>query len=363
MASLSPIPGPIAADEAWFVRSHSILDRATGVALIVGHDDLLDQMRAQRRGRGRRRRDRDVAGAAARRAERAQHARAGKLRRTGHDQRRAGAALVGDLRAARDQRDELFVVERGVAVASGGLDLVAGDAYIGEPQRPHVGRRRIEQQPDLHRAERDGQGRADGKCGAAAGRRVDPGRDVDREHRRRACVEGADRAGEGVRVRARAGAEQSVERDVRAVERGARGLVARWERASDDAASRGLGFGVRACLARIRGGHRIDDAFDLRIDPGERRERVSAVVAGSREGDGAARARRGGPEGVRDPRARVAHQDDLARARAGPRVDGAHLLRRQEAHRRSRITTADAVRRVCVIVRWMASTPKRFGST
>ena len=113
-----------------------ILDRATGVALVVGHDDLLDQMRAQRRGRGRRRRDRDVAGAAARRAERAQHARAGKLRRARHDQRRAGAALVGDLRAARDQRDELFVVERGVAVAAGGLDLVAGDADIGEPQRP-----------------------------------------------------------------------------------------------------------------------------------------------------------------------------------------------------------------------------------
>ena len=71
------------------------------------------------------RRDRHVTGARPRRAARAQHRRAGKLRRAGDDQRCAGAALLRSRSALGKQLEEFALVERFVCRRPEPVELAA----------------------------------------------------------------------------------------------------------------------------------------------------------------------------------------------------------------------------------------------
>ena len=99
------------------------------------------------------------------------------------------------------------------------------------------------------------------------------------------------------------------------------------------------------------GGLRHDRALVIRAQFGEGREGVAAVVSRTGERDDARTRRRHLAQVLGDADARIVHERILAGNRDRRRVDGAHLLGRQDVDHCSSTTTAAAVLAVCVIVR------------
>ena len=93
------------------------------------------------------------------------------------------------------------------------LGLFEPDVGNLDPARVQAPRR--DRQSDLFTVERDGRRRLDAEPGDLAGRRVDPGRDVDGDHRHAGAPDGLDRARcLCARLAVEAGAEDSVDDDV-----------------------------------------------------------------------------------------------------------------------------------------------------
>jgi hypothetical protein len=200
---------------------------------------------------------------------------------------------------------------------------------------------RIEKAPQLRPPQCDRRARAHGVLAHRAGRRIDSGRYVEREHRRAARVHRRDelRAAR-VQRQPRVEAEHTVQHEPRTAQYLGVGRERTLVGSRDQRALARIA--PRRAPARCR--IAVHDAAARAGVRRERRVRIAPVVAASRERDDRAVAARVAVDQPGDRFAGRAHQRDLALARNRRRIDRAHLRGGNGSHPAITDTTSVSLR-------------------
>ena len=214
-----PSPGPSATADAFCGElEHDVGAPVGDDPFVVGERPLhrLEQPLLEDRQRRLRHGDRDVAGVGAHRRERRERRRAGESARAADDEHVTGRVLVVALGAPRHGPQQLDRRESRCRLAE--LEADVDDVHGAGVEPP--GR---DDEADLAPVERDGLVGADRRARDLAGRRVDAGRQVDREHVRAGAPDPLDqRSRLGARLAREAGAEERIDDHVRLAEIGRR---------------------------------------------------------------------------------------------------------------------------------------------